>query len=161
MRDIVEVAAKLKQRAERCGVYFSEPCKPEILENLLRDGQDILQNELPEDYVKFLEISDGLGTQRGILYGAADFVEQNRRVWLCETSLEATADGTVVHFKPKEHRKIPSYAWLGCNGNMDGYIFDFNSRQFAVTILGNETEIWNSYSNFADLLHYMTEENDV
>lgn len=154
----MEVVANLKQRAERCGVYFSEPCKPEILENLLRDGKDILQSELPGDYVKFLAISDGLETQRGILYGASDFIEQNRRVWLCETSLEPTTNGTVVHFDFKEMGKIPSYAWLGCNGNMDGYIFDFDTRRFAVTTLGDGTEIWNSYADFADLLLYMTEE---
>ena len=159
MNDIEKVISKIKQSAKHGSVKIYEPCKPEVIEKLLRESKAIFQTDLPTDCVEFFKMTDGLGTQRGILYNASDFIKQNCRIWLCESTLETTSNGTVIRFNDIERRKNPTYVWLGCNGNMDSYIFDFSSQQFAVTTLGDETEVWNSYLNLTDLLLYMTEEN--
>lgn len=152
MSEIERYIFELKRNSDERGIYFNAPCTKEALEKLVRDGKAILQAVVPKDYLKLLTLTNGLTTQRGYLYGADDFIEQNYRLWFCDPTIESTSDGISIVFNDKKHKSIPTYAWIGCYGNLDSYIFDFASQQFVVTAFNDATEIWSSYSNIKELL---------
>ena len=160
MNYIIQITSELKQKPDLHSIHFYEPCKSEVIESLLRKSRAILQMNLPIDYIKFLELTDGLDMLKGNLFNGADFIEQNSRLWLCESKLEVMAGGVEIQFNEKKQRHLPTYAWLGSYGNMDSYIFDFSSQNFAVTTLGDEREVWSSYSSLADLILFLINENN-
>jgi hypothetical protein len=158
MEDIRELVLDLQRRSDELGVYLKPPLR--ALE--LREWRDRLEAhisiEVPEEYVMLLGLSNGVETQKGWIYDADSFLEQNLRCWCCNTMGNSSPTGFVIESIPLAAPSVPEYAWLGAYGNMDMYIFDFQRKQYRATSLGDTNYVWFSTLTLVGLIRYMAEE---
>jgi hypothetical protein len=139
MSDFIAFLETMKKQADDCGVAFYPPTQPSEIRDWKQTVIDELKMDIPDEISIFLTFTNGLHTDRGYLFDADSFLEQNACVWLDESHVEKA-----------------EYAWLGTYGSMDMYIFDFESRQYRATSLGFPDEIYFSAPTFEELLSYIT-----
>ena len=157
MDDVKAVFHDLERRANELGVSMKPPLRSTDLAAWAADAQSALKFDVPAGYLTLLGLSNGLATQRGYLYEAEIFVEQNYVRWYCETRGRVTPEGYVVEYIPLADPPTPEYALLGAYGNMDEYVFDFASAEYRVTQLGSADQVWFSSPTLGGLLQYVTE----
>ena len=155
MRNLQALFSELQRRADELGVSFKPPLSDEALRNWSAHARGVLKFELPGSYVELLALSNGLETQRGWLYDAESFLQQNYVCWFCDTVAGSGPNGFQIEYVPLNEPRKPDYAWLGVYGNMDQYIFDFASREYRSTGLGSPDYIWFSSPTLEELLLYM------
>ncbi len=155
MDNLQSVFGELIERSEEWGVYFKPPLSDIVLQEWVARAQATLKFDLPESYLRMLALSNGLETQRGWLYDAESFLQQNYVCWFCDTIGQTGPDGFQIEYVPRSVPRTPEYAWLGAYGNMDQYIFDFASCEYRSTGLGSPDYVWFSTPHLAELLLFM------
>jgi hypothetical protein len=155
MEDIRDVFVELQQRADELGVYLKPPVTSSKLLEWRKQLDSDIVIEVPDGYLMLLSLSNGVETQQGWIYDAHSFLEQNYRRWNCDTRVKSTPEGCAIEFPPLAIPRDPEYAWLGAYGNMDMYLFDFRSREYRATSLGDQNYIWFSSPTLGGLLRYM------
>ncbi len=155
MENLQALFSDLQRRADELGVSFKPPLSDEALRSWSAQARGVLKFELPASYVELLALSSGLETQRGWLYDAESFLQQNYVRWFCDTVARNGPNGFEIEYVPLKEPLKPDYAWLGAYGNMDQYIFDFASREYRSTGLGSPDYVWFSSPALSELIRYM------
>ena len=159
MKAIDEAFNELKKNSAGWGVYLRPPLPEPRLEEWLTNVKAQLQMEVPADYVRLLELSNGLQSQQGSIHNADSFLEENYRRWFCETVSKSTPEGLEVSYLPLDSPNSPTYASLGLYGNLDEYIFDYRSRKFCVVNVFDSEEVNFSSNELGELLLYIAKGN--
>jgi hypothetical protein len=110
----------------------------------------------PLDYDRFLAFSDGMGTQRGNLFGSADIQTWNNAHWNRVPTCRDTPDGAVIESFPDPDPRPIEYVWIGSHGNMDMYSFHLATRQYRVTNLSFDY-IYGKFGTLEEFLLYLSD----
>jgi hypothetical protein len=148
------VFAHIQANAEAWGVYLSPPLPGEEMAAALRTCARAFGAMLPTEYAQLLAFSNGIETQRGILFNAASLHDMNSDHWGLREAHDASAGGSDRH--PPKQNKAVDYLWLGSYGNMDMYIFHVASQRYRITSLGFK-DVYGEFAQLTDFLLYLAD----
>jgi hypothetical protein len=116
------------------GVYLKRPVSAVDLEQLQEYARIALGQTLPQDYVSFLNQSDGLQVENALFMAASD---------VAPTNLDSPIDFRIR---------------VGSAGNLDDFFFDVRIRKFVIAPMGHPDETHSLHDTFWDLLKCVLKE---
>jgi hypothetical protein len=156
MPTLAETFALIRDNAKRWGVYLRPPLTDKAVSEVKVVFEAALNVSFPPEYDRFLTLSNGLGTQRGELFGGADILKWNNEHWNRIPSCRDTPEGVVIESHPDPKPKPIKYLWIGCYGNMDMYSFHLKTRKYRVTNLSFDY-VYGSFAKLQDFLLYLSD----
>ncbi len=107
------------------GIYFDDPADPGKLAEMSAGIRDRLGLEVPEAYLQLLRLTDGLGTQRGSLYGTGSLLNENVDIWRMDQSVGRSEGGDfTITYQAKENAPAANYLHLGYNSGIEEYRYE-------------------------------------
>ncbi|MGL6095926.1 MAG: hypothetical protein ACRC7O_09045 [Fimbriiglobus sp.] len=104
------------------------PCDEKAIEALRQDSREKLGEEVPEEFLDFLRVSDGAGFANAGFKRAEHLVLENLDV-------------------PR-----PEVIVLGMEGNVNEIVFDRRDHRYHTIVMGCVNERFESFDTFAELL---------
>ena len=158
MEDLVDVFRDVTRRSDELGVYVKPPVSNADLQTFSDRVRSEIGFDVPEAFLLLLGLTNGIETQTGWLYDAESFFTQNYRCWCCDVIGKGTDKGFIIESIPLPEPRRPTYAWIGAYGNMNMYIFDFESKEYRSTTLGSVDYVWFASPTLGGLLRYIAED---
>ena len=128
---ILERLAQLE--AEDAGVYFSTPCTENEIALTCEQSQIRFGQNLPEDYIELLRISNGIQINNAVIESANLLIESN-------SELRAS------------NPEYVDYLVFGYQGNMEHYVLNHAKKAFQTVNFFSVTDVFASYASFDELL---------
>lgn len=155
MADVAKTIAKIRKNAKDWGVSFLQPLSERAAASAKAKFERQFGIPFPTDYESLLTFSDGLETQRGSLFSAADIQKWNEE-HLHRIPFFRKVRGVVV-FESRANPEPPPirYVWIGSYGNMDMYSFHLASKSYRVTNL-DFNYVYGEFAQLTDLLLYVS-----
>jgi hypothetical protein len=147
---------QVKADADKRGVYLTPP----LPEHELSAAAQAIRNELgfviPDEYMRLLHVTDGIGTQCGYLSALREIGEQNTDIWCMQSKSGTNAEGEFeIRYEPLTTPRTPTYIWLGYDGNSAEQVIDLATGEFRQLVLGGTGTPLNRDRSLVGLLRHM------
>lgn len=130
---------RVEADADERGVYLKPPLSECELNHTAEAIREELGLTIPQEYMRLLRFTDGIETQRGYLSSLQEIGEQNAILWFMQSKSGANAEGVFeIRYEPLKTPRIPTYVWLGYEGNQSEHIYDLPTGEFHRRGLGCE-----------------------
>ena len=140
METIEGFLERVEADADERGVYLKPPLPQYELNETAEAIREELGLTIPEEYMCFLRVTDGIGTQCGYLSPLQRIGEHNAIIWFMQSKSGANAEGDFeIRYEPLETPRTPTYIWLGYEGNQSEHIYDLATGEFHRRGLGCES----------------------
>jgi hypothetical protein len=147
----------LESLRSRRGVHFSDPADADRLAEMTAAIREQLSLQMPETYLQFLRITDGIETQRGGLYGTGSLLEENVDIWLMDQSFGKSESGDfMVNYEPKPDPPAATYVHLAYNSGIGEYRYQTSNDRFVEDDTGDRSrQPLNADRSLVGLLRHM------
>ncbi len=156
MPTLAETFALIRDNADRWGVFLRSPLSDEAASKAMALFEGVFKLPFPPEYDRFLTFSNGMGTQRGVLFDGAEILTWNNEHWNRVSSCRDTPEGAVIESHPDPIPQPIEYFWIGSYGNMDMYSYHLEKMQYRVTNLSFDY-VYESFAKLEDFLVYVSD----
>ena len=155
METIEGFLERLQPEADELGVYLKPPLPEDELNGTAERIRRELELMIPEDYLRLLRVTNGIETQRGYLSPLREIGEQNAVIWFMRSTSGTNAQGHFeIRYEPLKMPRTPTYLLLGYDGNSAEQVFDLETGEFRLLLLGDGVPL-NRDRSLVGLLKHM------
>src|SRR5262245_38907635 len=133
MPTLAEAFDLVQANAESWGVYLRPGLSDEASLETKALFEGVLKVSFPLEFDRFLAFSNGMESQRGVLFNGAEILTWNNEHWNRIPTCRDTPDGAVIESFPAPDPQPIEYLWIGSYGNTDMSSFHLDASQYRVT----------------------------
>jgi hypothetical protein len=122
METVEQLLERLREDPSIC---LTPPLSVPELDAISLTIREELGLTVPDEFMRLLRITNGIGTQRGYLSDLQEVGEQNAIVWFMNATGGTSATGDFeIRYTPLPKPRTPTYFWLGYSDGGNTYAYD-------------------------------------